>query len=229
MNNAAEKIDKLTWAEVLGEEKQKEYFQKVIQFVEGQRKAGKTIYPKNSNVFNALKITPLEKTKVIIIGQDPYHGPGQAHGLCFSVQPGVPHPPSLQNIFKELNQDLGINYPKSGYLVPWAEQGVLLLNAVLTVEQGKPQSHANQGWEVFTDRIISILNEKKENLIFMLWGAYAQKKGELVDPIKHHILQTTHPSPLSASRGFLGSGHFSEANKILEQTGQKPINWDLTP
>ncbi|HCG1471095.1 TPA: uracil-DNA glycosylase, partial [Pseudomonas aeruginosa] len=163
----------------------------------------------------------------VIIGQDPYHGPGQAHGLCFSVQPGVPTPPSLQNIYKELNRDLNIPIPNNGYLQRWAEQGVLLLNTSLTVEQAKAGSHANAGWQPFTDRVIEVVNERCERLVFLLWGSHAQSKQKLIDPQRHLILKSAHPSPLSAYRGFLGNGHFSRTNKFLEQNGKTPIDWSL--
>ena len=225
---AAQNINtKETWKSILEKEREEPYFKSILEFVETERKNGKTIYPKNSDIFNSLKYTPFEDVKVVIIGQDPYHGPNQAHGLCFSVQDGVAHPPSLQNIFKELEADLGIPYPKTGYLKPWTEQGVLLLNAVLSVEASKPQSHSNIGWERFTDKIISELNERKSGLIFLLWGAQAQKKCEQIDRIRHTVLTTTHPSPLSAHRGFLGCKHFTETNSILKRQGQSPIDWKI--
>ncbi len=186
-----------------------------------------TIYPSQSDIFNALKYTPLEEVKVVIIGQDPYHGPKQAHGLSFSVLPGITPPPSLKNIFLELKNDLGISIPNHGCLINWAKQGVLLLNAVLTVESGKPQSHANIGWEHFTDKIIQVLNDKKNGLVFLLWGAYAQRKGEIIDPTKHYILKAAHPSPFSV-KGFLSCRHFSKTNEILKKMNKTPINWDLS-
>jgi uracil-DNA glycosylase len=216
-----------TWKEILSGEKEASYFKKILDFLEKERSKGKTIYPKNSDIFNALSLTPFEKVKVVIIGQDPYHGPNQAHGLSFSVKSGVPPPPSLINIFKELVSDVGIPYPKHGCLEKWAEQGVLLLNAVLSVEDGKPQSHGNIEWQRFTDKIISELNSKKENLVFLLWGAHAQKKGEGIDRSRHFVLTAPHPSPLSASRGFLGCKHFSQTNQFLKNKGIASIDWEI--
>jgi len=198
-------------------------------FLRERAAAGARIFPPARNIFAAFDATPFEQVKVVILGQDPYHGPGQAHGLCFSVQPGVPVPPSLQNMFKELERDLGIARPDHGYLMPWARQGVLLLNAVLTVEQGRPGSHQGKGWEGFTDHVVEVLDREREGLVFMLWGSYAQKKGAIVDPRRHRVLRTTHPSPLSAHRGFLGSGHFSAANDYLRRRGMAPIDWSLPP
>lgn len=198
-------------------------------FLRERAAAGARIFPPARNIFAAFDATPFEQVKVVILGQDPYHGPGQAHGLCFSVQPGVPVPPSLQNMFKELERDLGIARPDHGYLMPWAQQGVLLLNAVLTVEQGSPGSHQGKGWEGFTDHVVEVLDREREGLVFMLWGSYAQKKGAIVDPRRHRVLRTTHPSPLSAHRGFLGSGHFSAANDYLRRRGMAPIDWSLPP
>jgi uracil-DNA glycosylase len=215
----------ITWQSELAGEKDKPYFQQLMSFLQNER-SQKPIFPPQSDIFNALKFTPLEKVKVVIIGQDPYHGPNQAHGLSFSVLPGVKPPPSLKNIFLELHRDLGIPIPKHGCLIKWAEQGVLLLNAVLTVEANKPQSHAKVGWEAFTTKIIQVLNDQKEGLVFLLWGAYAQRKGELIDPTKHYILKAAHPSPFSV-RGFLGCRHFSQANDILKKQGKGPIDWDL--
>lgn len=198
-------------------------------FLRERAAAGARIFPPARNIFAAFDATPFEQVKVVILGQDPYHGPGQAHGLCFSVQPGVPVPPSLQNMFKELERDLGIARPDHGYLMPWARQGVLLLNAVLTVEQGRPGSHQGKGWEGFTNHVVEVLDREREGLVFMLWGSYAQKKGAIVDPRRHRVLRTTHPSPLSAHRGFLGSGHFSAANDYLRRRGMAPIDWSLPP
>lgn len=214
-----------TWKAVLASEKEKPYFQDIITFLKKER-LNKTIFPEQNAIFNALKYTPFEEVKVVIIGQDPYHGQGQAHGLCFSVPDGVRPPPSLKNIFLELKNDLGLPLPQSGCLTKWAEQGVLLLNAVLTVETGKPQSHANRGWEEFTDAVIRVLNEKKEGLVFLLWGAYAQRKGEIIDPNKHFVLKAAHPSPYSA-KNFLGCKHFSKTNAILQKLGKTPIDWSL--
>jgi uracil-DNA glycosylase len=216
----------LTWHDVIGNEKSQEYFQQIMAFVQSQRDAGKTIYPPAQDVFNAFRYTELTDIKVVIIGQDPYHGPGQAHGLCFSVQPGIKTPPSLVNMYKELAQDVpGFEIPAHGYLKSWAEQGVLLLNTVLTVEQGKAHSHAKCGWETFTDRVIEAVNQHCEGVVFLLWGAHAQKKGRVIDRNRHHVLMAPHPSPLSAHRGFFGCGHFSETNQLLEKQGLTPIDW----
>jgi uracil-DNA glycosylase len=217
--------DSENWKDILSGEKQEPYFKELLGFVEEQRGLGKRIYPQNKEVFSAFQTTPLSQVKVVIIGQDPYHGPGQAHGLAFSVKPGVPIPPSLQNIYKELKSDLDIEIPKSGFLNSWAEQGVLLLNAVLTVEDSRAGAHANKGWEKFTDKVIYELANKRENLVFMLWGSYAQKKAEAVNPEKHLVLKAPHPSPLSAHRGFLGCKHFSQANSYLATKGIEPIDW----
>lgn len=214
-----------TWQSVLTGEKEKPYFQTLLSFIKKERQT-KTIYPPQADVFNALKYTPFENVKVVIIGQDPYHGEKQAHGLSFSVLPGIKPPPSLRNIFLELHNDLALKAPQHGCLITWAEQGVLLLNAVLTVEAGKPQSHAGKGWEQFTDRIIQVLSDHKTGLVFLLWGAYAQRKGEIIDPTKHHILKAAHPSPFSA-RAFLGCKHFSKANDILLKMDKMPIDWAL--
>jgi uracil-DNA glycosylase len=181
------------------------------------------------DIFAALNATPFDKVKVVILGQDPYHGPGQAHGLCFSVRPGVPAPPSLENIFKELERDLGIPRPTHGCLQHWADQGVLLLNAVLTVEESRAGAHAGKGWEGFTDHIVDALNREREHLVFLLWGSYAQKKGAMIDTRRHKVLRAPHPSPLSAHRGFIGCGHFSATNEYLRRTGQMPIDWSLPP
>ena len=213
-----------SWQDILGPEKEKDYFQQLLQRVQTRREQGCTIYPPRELVFNALKLTPLAKVRAVIIGQDPYHGPGQAHGLSFSVPAGVKHPPSLRNIFKALQHDFpGYQIPQSGDLTAWAEQGVLLLNTVLTVEQGQAHSHAGWGWEQFTDTVISAVNKECSGVVFMLWGAHAQKKAALIDAKRHHILTSVHPSPLSAHRGFLTCGHFAECNRLLAQ----PINWQL--
>jgi uracil-DNA glycosylase len=190
-------------------------------------RAGKTIYPAPKNIFAALDATPFEAVKVVILGQDPYHGPGQAHGLCFSVLPGVPVPPSLENIFREIERDLHIPRPDHGCLLPWARQGVLLLNAVLTVERGLAGSHQGKGWEGFTDAIVDHLNRERENLVFLLWGSYAQAKGKLIDTRRHLVLKAPHPSPLSAHRGFIGCGHFSRTNVWLREHGLAEIDWRL--
>jgi len=218
-----------TWKTVLAEEKEKEYFQHILDFIKKERIAGKQIYPPQKDIFNALKETPYDDVKVVILGQDPYHGPNQAHGLCFSVQPGIPAPPSLQNIFKELQTDVGFTIPNHGCLKAWTKQGVLLLNTCLTVERGKPQSHSHIGWQRFTDRVIESLNDHPHGIVFLLWGSHAQSKGALVDVTKHRVLKAPHPSPLSAHRGFFGSAHFSKANACLEKTGRGEINWSLYP
>ncbi|WP_353497038.1 uracil-DNA glycosylase [Vibrio chaetopteri] len=216
----------LTWQDVIGKEKQQAYLQQTLEFVEVQREAGKTIYPPASDVFNAFQYTEFADVNVVILGQDPYHGPNQAHGLCFSVLPGVKTPPSLVNMYKELAQDIpGFEIPEHGYLKSWAEQGILLLNTVLTVEQGQAHSHAKLGWETFTDKMIEVLNQNSENIIFLLWGAHAQKKGSMIDRQKHHVLTAPHPSPLSARRGFFGCSHFSKTNQLLEELGKPTINW----
>ncbi|MDF3054370.1 MAG: ung [Gammaproteobacteria bacterium] len=216
-----------TWQTVIGEEKKQPYFQKVLAFVKEEQAKGKKIYPPSADIFNAFKYTPFEDLKVVILGQDPYHGEGQAHGLCFSVRPGITPPPSLKNIFLELHNDLGVPMPSHGNLEKWAKQGVLLLNTVLTVEAGKPQSHANQGWETFTDHVISVINKEKEGVIFLLWGSPAQRKGSIIDAKRHYILKAPHPSPLSAHRGFLGCKHFSKTNALLREMGKKEIDWDI--
>lgn len=196
-------------------------------FLLEQKQAGKVIYPPGPSIFAALDTTPFEAVKVVILGQDPYHGPGQAHGLCFSVPPGVAVPPSLHNIFAEIERDLGISRPDHGCLLPWAQAGVLLLNSVLTVEHGRAGAHQGKGWEAFTDAAVARLNTERENLVFLLWGSYAQKKGQIIDARRHRILKAAHPSPLSAHRGFLGCGHFSATNHYLQQRGQTPIDWRL--
>jgi uracil-DNA glycosylase len=201
--------------------------QQLRDFLQAEKAAGKAIFPPGALIFNALNSTPLDKVRVVIIGQDPYHGPGQAHGLSFSVPPGVRTPPSLRNIFKEINRDLGLPIPQHGCLQSWAEQGVLLLNAVLTVEQGQAGSHARRGWERFTSRVIELVNERCEHCVFLLWGSYAQRKGEQIDRTRHCVLTSVHPSPLSAHRGFIGNGHFSAANDYLVSNGLAPIDWSL--
>lgn len=216
-----------SWETVLAGEKEKSYFQAALNFVKQERANGKIIYPPQADIFNALKFTPFDQIKIVIIGQDPYHNPNQAHGLCFSVRPGIALPPSLKNIFKELHDDLDLPIPKNGSLESWAKQGVLLLNTLLTVEAGKPLSHVNIGWEKFTDKIIQTINEHAHNIIFLLWGSPAQRKGAIVDRNRHHILLATHPSPLSAHRGFLGCRHFSKANALLRKMGKSEIDWKL--
>jgi uracil-DNA glycosylase len=217
------------WMACLGEEFQQPYMLKLKAFLEQEKTQGKVIYPHSSNWFNAFWQTPLSQVKVVVIGQDPYHGAGQAHGLCFSVMPGVPLPPSLKNIYKELQRDLGIVPPEHGCLLDWAKQGVLLINSVLTVEAGQANSHQGKGWENFTDQVMRRLNEQSRGMVFMLWGSYAQKKAACVDTTRHLILKAPHPSPLSAHRGFLGCGHFSRANEWLSRNGLDPVNWQLSP
>jgi uracil-DNA glycosylase len=217
-----------TWTDILGQEKQQPYFQQIMQFVESERAAGKTIYPPKQDVFSAFNLTKLEKVKVVILGQDPYHGPNQAHGLCFSVLPGVKTPPSLANMYKELATDISeFVIPQHGFLESWAEQGVMLLNTVLTVEQAKAHSHAKIGWEQFTDIVIQQLSDHCDELVFLLWGSHAQKKGLVIDKQKHHVLNAPHPSPLSAYRGFFGCKHFSQTNNLLRQQNKSPINWQV--
>ena len=214
------------WDALLEGEFKKEYYLKLREFLKVEYST-QTVYPPMFDIFNALKYTSFKQTKVVILGQDPYHGPGQAHGLCFSVREGIKFPPSLQNIFKELESEYGIQPPKSGELTVWAKQGVLLLNTTLTVRQGTPQSHKGQGWEILTDRIISLLNQKEEPVIFLLWGANAWAKKPLIKNPKHLVLECAHPSPLSAYRGFFGCNHFKKANEYLEKTGIEPIDWRL--
>lgn len=216
----------LSWKQKLLSELETERMRQLHSFLADESNAGKTIYPKGEEYFAALNLTPFDKVKVVIVGQDPYHGPGQAHGLCFSVRDGVRLPPSLLNIFKELRDDVGVPIPKNGSLVKWAEQGVLLLNAVLTVEDGKAAAHQGKGWEQFTDKIIHVLNEQKENLVFILWGSYAQKKAAFVDRKKHFVIESVHPSPLSAHRGFFGTKPFSQTNTFLRSKGISEIDWN---
>ena len=216
-----------SWLDVLGGEFDQPYMVKLKQFLVDQKSAGKTIYPTGSHWFSAFNSTPFDQVKVVILGQDPYHGPNQAHGLCFSVLPGVAIPPSLRNMYQELHSDLGVQPPGHGCLTHWAEQGVLLLNATLTVERGNAGAHQGQGWEQFTDRAVQVLNEQREGLVFLLWGSYAQKKGALIDTAKHRVLKAPHPSPLSAHRGFLGCKHFSMTNQYLNEQDLAPIDWQL--
>lgn len=219
----------LTWRDALAQEKTLPYFQETLAFVARERAAGITVYPPAKEVFNAFRFTELDAVKVVILGQDPYHGPNQAHGLSFSVKPGVPAPPSLVNIYKELASDIpGFVIPKHGCLQSWAQQGVMLLNTVLTVEAGKAHSHASLGWETFTDKVIKVLNTHREGIVFLLWGSHAQKKGMIIDPKRHHVLKAPHPSPLSAHRGFLGCHHFSQTNALLTRQGQPAIDWTPT-
>jgi len=220
-----------SWLEPLHGEFASPYMQALRQFLVAEKQAGKRIFPKGNEWFRALDLTPLEEVRVVILGQDPYHGEGQAHGLCFSVQPGVRTPPSLVNIYKEMETDLGIPPARHGFLEHWAKQGVLLLNAVLTVQMGMAASHQGRGWEKFTDAVIRLINARTEPVVFMLWGSYAQKKAAFVDSVdkggRHLVLKAAHPSPLSAYSGFFGCGHFSKANAFLKAHGQKPIDWQL--
>jgi len=216
-----------SWLQAIGGEFDKPYMQQLKSFLKTQKQLGKTVYPAGADIFNALNSTPFDKVKVVILGQDPYHGPGQAHGLSFSVKPGTKFPPSLKNIFKEISADLGIPDPENGCLQRWAEQGVLLLNATLTVEQGVAGSHQGKGWETFTDAIIHALNAEREKLVFLLWGCYAQKKGVFIDDSRHCVLKSPHPSPLSAHRGFFGNRHFSRTNSFLVSNGISPIDWSV--
>lgn len=216
-----------SWKAPLLPEFNSDYMAALKAFLMAEKAAGKTIYPKGNEWFRALDLTPLDKVRVVILGQDPYHGPGQAHGLCFSVKPGVRPPPSLLNIYKELESDLGLPRPRHGFLEHWAQQGVLLLNSVLTVEMAKAASHSQRGWERFTDAVVRLVNAKADPVVFMLWGSYAQKKGAIVDASRHLVLKAAHPSPLSAHNGFLGCKHFSQCNAFLESHGPTPIEWSL--
>lgn len=215
------------WGDHLAGEFEQPYMRSLAEFLAAEEAAGKILYPASQHCFNALNSTSLGDVSVVILGQDPYHGPGQAHGLCFSVRPDVPPPPSLMNIFKEQQSDVGISLPDHGCLQPWAEQGVLLLNSVLTVVQGQAGAHQGQGWETFTDRVIDVINREREGVVFMLWGSYARKKGRMIDRQRHLILEGPHPSPLSAYRGFFGCRHFSQSNDWLQQKGQRPVDWQL--
>lgn len=214
-----------SWLEVIGAEFDKPYMQRLKTFLQSEKAAGKTIYPKGDHIFNALNTTPFESVRVVILGQDPYHGEGQAHGLSFSVPDGVKPPPSLVNIYKEIAAEYHVPPPTTGNLTRWAKQGVLLLNATLTVEAGLAGSHQNKGWEEFTDKIVHAINDRHDHIVFMLWGSYAQKKGAFIDRTKHLVLTAPHPSPLSAHRGFLGCGHFKQANTYLESRGRPAIDW----
>lgn len=217
------------WQARIGDYLQRPGMQALAAFLRAEKQAGKQIYPPGPEIFAAFAHTPFEAVRVVILGQDPYHGAGQAHGLCFSVRPGVRVPPSLENIFKEISRDLGVSRPDHGCLTPWAERGVLLLNSVLTVEDGRAGAHQGKGWEGFTDAAIDALNREREGLVFLLWGAYAQRKGALIDSARHCVLSAVHPSPLSAHRGFIGCGHFSAANRYLQEHGSAPIDWSLPP
>lgn len=216
-----------SWKAALGKEFDSPYMAALKAFLQNEKAAGKTIFPKGAEYFRALDLTPLDEVRVVILGQDPYHGAGQAHGLCFSVRPGVRIPPSLVNIYKELQSDLGIVPARHGFLEHWARQGVLLLNSVLTVEESRAASHQGQGWEQFTDAVIRAVNEECEHVVFMLWGSYAQKKAAFVDRSRHLVLKAPHPSPLSAHNGFFGSRHFSQANEYLVAQGRNAIDWQL--
>jgi uracil-DNA glycosylase len=215
-----------SWQPVLAEEIKKPYFQKLQNFLAEARQT-ETIFPAESDVFSAFELTTYENVNVLLLGQDPYHNDNQAHGLCFSVKPGIKPPPSLVNIYKELQNDLGLQIPNHGYLVPWAKQGILMLNAVLTVQAHTPNSHKNQGWETFTDAVISQVDRKPDPVIFLLWGAYAQKKVKLIDPSRHLVIQSAHPSPLSARNGFFGSKPFSAINSALDAFGKPAIDWRI--
>ena len=216
-----------SWKSALKEEFNKPYFIQLVNHIKTEIEQGKLIYPKGSNIFNAFNKTPLEKIKVVILGQDPYHGPNQAHGLSFSVQKGIPFPPSLQNIFKELQRDTGTPYPSHGDLSSWAQQGVFLLNASLTVRAAEPMSHSQIGWAIFTDAVIRTISKDCPKVVFMLWGKFAQEKQTLIDSSKHLVLKAPHPSPLSAHQGFVGCGHFSACNHFLAKNGIDPINWHI--
>ena len=218
-----------SWKARVGDYLLREEMQRLSAFLRERKAAGARIFPPGPRIFGALEATPFDATRVVVLGQDPYHGAGQAHGLCFSVQPGVPVPPSLDNIFKELQRDLGVPRPDHGCLLPWARQGVLLLNAVLTVEEGRAGAHAGKGWEGFTDHVVDTLDREREGLVFLLWGSHAQKKGARIDRRRHKVLVAPHPSPLSAFRGFIGCGHFSAANDWLRARGEAPIDWSLPP
>jgi len=216
-----------SWLEELEPEFSEPYMLSLKSFLREQKHSGKRIFPAGSEFFNAFDHTPLPEVKIVILGQDPYHGEGQAHGLCFSVRPGIAVPPSLKNIYKELHQELGTPIPNHGHLTAWADQGVLLLNSVLSVECAQAASHQGKGWETFTDKVIDVINRKREGVVFMLWGSYAQRKGAIIDTSRHLVLKAPHPSPLSAYRGFFGCGHFIEANNYLTARGESPVDWVL--
>jgi uracil-DNA glycosylase len=216
-----------SWKARVGDYLLRPEMQALAAFLRAEKRAGKRIYPPGGEIFNAFAHTPFAAVRVVILGQDPYHGPGQAHGLCFSVRAGVRVPPSLENIFREIERDLGIARPRHGCLAAWADRGVLLLNSVLTVEEGRAGSHQGKGWEGFTDAAIGALNRERAGLVFLLWGAYAQRKGALIDSQRHLVLKSVHPSPLSAHRGFIGCGHFSATNRYLQSRGEAPMDWSL--
>lgn len=216
-----------SWLAQLAVEFGQPYMNELRAFLQAEKRAGKRVFPPGPEIFNAFAHTPLDEVKVVILGQDPYHGEGQAHGLCFSVRPGVEVPPSLQNIFREIHDELGLPVPHHGHLTAWADRGVLLLNSVLSVECARAASHRGRGWEAFTDRVIEVVNREREGVVFMLWGSYAQRKGAIIDTARHCVLQAPHPSPLSAHRGFFGCGHFLAANNYLLARGEEPIDWSL--
>jgi uracil-DNA glycosylase len=216
-----------SWLQELEGEFTQPYMRALAAFLESEKKSGKQIFPPEDLLFNAFSHTPLDKVKIVILGQDPYHGPGQAHGLCFSVAPGTAIPPSLKNIYKELHDEVDFVIPDHGCLVPWAKQGVLLLNSVLTVERDRAGSHQGKGWERFTDKVIDVIARKRQGVVFMLWGAYAQRKGAMIDVLRHCVLNAPHPSPLSSYRGFFGCGHFAKANQYLRDQGEMPVSWAL--
>lgn len=218
-----------SWLARLAPEFERDYMRDLRAFLQAEKRAGKRIFPAGGEIFNAFAHTPLDRVKVVILGQDPYHGEGQAHGLCFSVKPGVRIPPSLHNIYQEIHRELGLPIPDHGHLTAWADQGVLLLNSVLSVECARAASHQGKGWEIFTDRVIELINRECEAVVFMLWGSYAQRKGAIIDPARHCVLKAPHPSPLSAHRGFFGCGHFRAANDYLVAHGKEPIDWSLPP
>ena len=217
-----------SWKEALKDEFGQQYFSEIVSYLKSEKAAGKTVFPAGADIFRAFEVTPFDRVKVVILGQDPYHNPGQAHGLAFSVQRGVPPPPSLVNIYKEVRADTGIKMPAHGHLEDWAKQGVLLLNAALTVVMNSPMSHSKIGWHQFTNAVIKTISDRKEHVVFMLWGAFAKSKQELIDPSKHLILTAAHPSPLSAHHGFFGCRHFSKANQWLSERGLIPVDWSLT-
>ena len=218
-----------SWKARVGDYLQRDEMRQLSGFLRERKAAGATVYPRSGDIFAAFDATPFDAVKVVVLGQDPYHGPEQAHGLAFSVPPGVPVPPSLHNIYAELQRDLGIARPDHGCLQPWARRGVLLLNAVLTVEAGRAGAHQGRGWEGFTDHVVDVLATQRDNLVFLLWGSYAQAKGKRIDTARHRVLKAPHPSPLSAHRGFIGCGHFSAANDYLARRGKTPVDWTLPP
>jgi uracil-DNA glycosylase len=216
-----------SWKNVLQQEFSKPYFQQITAFIKTEKAQGKTIYPPGPLIFNAFEQTPFDAVKVVILGQDPYHGPGQAHGLCFSVPDGIPPPPSLVNIYKELHKDIGMPIPQTGNLTRWAQQGVFLLNAILTVRANEPASHSKIGWMEFTDSVIKKISAEKKDVVFLLWGRFAQEKQVLIDETKHHVLKAAHPSPFSADKGFFGCKHFSKTNQLLVKAGIDPVDWHI--